>query len=275
MIDRWQTDFTTFSASYCRLPPFRDAAERSASDPYVIEMAFSPNPACLVRKPCGAAGRREVPRNSGGMTSGESIVWIEVPEPTECVEFRLSDALRKTVAEELRAPHAAELAEIGGITNPILWSASARYRAHALGGWQMSDVEASEMVRGLLAHMMLTFLGAKPQRATRARLDARRLSRVDEYIKAHLADALTVEELADVAAMSPFHFIRVFRRTLHMTPGQYVLARRMEHARDLLRTGNTKTLGDVASRVGYTNGHYFRRAFSRFFGHSPGVVAAG
>lgn len=271
MIQRWQTDFTDFSASYCRIPAFRDASEQSRSEAHVIEMAFSQNPACLIRRASGISSRRAVPRNSGGMTGEEPIAWIEVPEPSECVEFRPSKSLRRSVAEELRAPQAAELAEIVGYSDPVLWSASVRYRAHATGGWQMSDIEASEMMRGLLGHMMLTHLGARPTRATLARLDPRRLKRLEDYVQAKLPGPITIENLSEVAAMSPFHFIRVFRQTFHMTPGQYVLARRMEIARDLLQT-NGGTLTNVASHVGYTNGHYFRGAFFRFFGHSPGAV---
>jgi AraC family transcriptional regulator len=59
--------------------------------------------------------------------------------------------------------------------------------------------------------------------------------RVLEYAEANLGRGLTLRELAGVAQLSTHHFVRMFKKTLGITPYQYLLERRVERAKDLLR----------------------------------------
>jgi AraC family transcriptional regulator len=103
------------------------------------------------------------------------------------------------------------------------------------------------------------------------RLDARRLARVAEYIEAHLDQHIVLEDLSDVAALSSFHFARSFRATTSLTPYQFLTARRMQRARELLTTTRLST-AEIASRVGYVNVAHFREKFVRAFGARPSAV---
>jgi hypothetical protein len=62
-----------------------------------------------------------------------------------------------------------------------------------------------------------------------------RLTRVRDYIEAHLDDRLTLTELAGVACLSPYHFSRSFKEAVGIGPQRYVMRRRLERAKTLIR----------------------------------------
>jgi len=74
--------------------------------------------------------------------------------------------------------------------------------------------------------------------------------------------------MADVAAMSPFHFQRRFRATTGLSPHAYVMARRMESTRRLLDTPGLN-VAEVAARLGFAGLSHFRRSFRRHFNARP------
>jgi AraC family transcriptional regulator len=135
----------------------------------------------------------------------------------------------------------------------------------------MSDLDADVRLRLLLGHVLTRYGGLPPAARPNGRLDAPRLTRVVEFIEDRLEGRLGVRELADVAALSPFHSLRAFRRATGLTPHAYVTARRMERALRMLRTTDHPVL-QIASRLGYANPAHFRRAFRQAFGVAPGEV---
>ena len=268
-MQRYCDTFPTFSAVYAVLPPMDRTQEPTVSCPFAIAFSFSGHEAALLEYPSGRTATRRVRPNAGGMTSGEAPAWVEIPERSEFVEFRPNEALRRSICDELGVPQAAELAEIGGIMDPVLWAASARFRAHALGGWPLEGLEAESLMETLVRRLVSTRLGGKPARASGVTLDRRRLDRVTDYIEANLSADLSIEALARVAALSRYHFIRAFKATTGLTPHSFVLAMRMQRARALLAATDLP-VGAVARQVGYADAHSFRRAFLRHFGRAPG-----
>jgi AraC family transcriptional regulator of adaptative response / methylphosphotriester-DNA alkyltransferase methyltransferase len=79
---------------------------------------------------------------------------------------------------------------------------------------------------------------------------------------------VTLDQLASRSGFSPQHLNRVFRRTLGVTPLQYLNRRRMEHAAALLRDGRL-TVSAVGQQVGFADPYYFSRVFSQHFKQSP------
>ncbi len=95
-----------------------------------------------------------------------------------------------------------------------------------------------------------------------------RLSRVIEYMRENLARQMTITELANVAAVSPFHFCRLFTSVIGKSPHRYLVDRRMQKGEALLRT-TTIPLAEIASLCGYARTNAFSSAFQRQFGVTP------
>jgi len=99
-----------------------------------------------------------------------------------------------------------------------------------------------------------------------------RLAMALKQIHARIDHAWTVGELAKVAALSRSTFFERFTRTVGVAPMEYVLAWRMQVAKDLLRRDGM-TVAEVAQRVGYGSTSSFSVAFSRHAGEPPSHYA--
>jgi AraC family transcriptional regulator len=95
-----------------------------------------------------------------------------------------------------------------------------------------------------------------------------RIVRTLVYIQGHLDRELELDEVANVAAFSPFHFHRIFRGLVGETLKEHVRRLRLERAaRDLKRAGEPIT--QIALQAGFETHESFTRAFGHMFGNSP------
>lgn len=89
------------------------------------------------------------------------------------------------------------------------------------------------------------------------------------YIHHHYSREVTLEDLAQVAGLSRYHFTRLFKETTGITPIQYVTNFRIQQAADLLINSSIK-IESIANQVGYQNANYFNKVFHKVTGESPG-----
>jgi AraC family transcriptional regulator len=100
-------------------------------------------------------------------------------------------------------------------------------------------------------------------------LPGKRLKLVHEYIEDNLGEPIALRELASLAGVSARHFGRAFRQALGVPPHAYVLSRRLATARDLLINQPLLTIGEIASKTGFSSSSHLASAFRRHFGFSP------
>lgn len=98
--------------------------------------------------------------------------------------------------------------------------------------------------------------------------DERRISDVLRYIERHSTDALDLDQLAGAAAMSKYHFLRTFRRTVGITPYQFLLSVRMRRAAVRLLT-SSEPVSTIAFEAGFGDLSTFNGRFRDQFGTSP------
>lgn len=97
------------------------------------------------------------------------------------------------------------------------------------------------------------------------------LCRTLEFIHANLFEDLSIEQLADQAYLSPFHFARLFKQTLGMSPHQYVLQNRIERAKRLIAKSPYLNLTEIGLSVGFFDQSHFSKSFKRVTGTTPKV----
>lgn len=90
-----------------------------------------------------------------------------------------------------------------------------------------------------------------------------------KFMKNNLHLQLSLEDMAQAANISKYHFSRLFTAVMGITPWDYLTKIRMEKAVYLLQTHSYK-IYEVAEMVGYTTVNYFDKVFRKSFGTSPG-----
>jgi AraC family transcriptional regulator len=102
----------------------------------------------------------------------------------------------------------------------------------------------------------------------RGGLPVRQLRKVEDYVHEHMADDISLESLAELAELSPFHFSRVFKQTTGMSPLQFVTRERITRAQQLIRE-TRRSLIEIGLDVGYKNPSHFAQVFRRVAGVTP------
>lgn len=179
-----------------------------------------------------------------------------------------------SVAAGSRLPD--QLIYTGGIHDPLI-----EHVGHAIvrelnaPGWASSTLVESLSI-SLTAHLLQRY-GRTPDHTRRrlqgggsrgSGLDARRLSRVLEYIDQYLDADLSLAAMAEVACLSVFHFARAFKQSMGVSPHQYVSSRRIDRAKQMLARSSAM-VEDVAIALRFSSSANFSRAFKRAVGVTP------
>jgi AraC family transcriptional regulator len=117
-----------------------------------------------------------------------------------------------------------------------------------------------------IAEKYTNFASQRPE--YRGGLPIARLRKIEDYVRANLAESISIEKLAELAELSPFHFSRVFKQATGMTPLQFVTRERMLQAQRLIRE-TSRSLIEIALEVGYTSPSHFAQVFRRMVGLTP------
>ncbi|AQH04138.1 AraC family transcriptional regulator (plasmid) [Burkholderia sp. KK1] len=95
-----------------------------------------------------------------------------------------------------------------------------------------------------------------------------RINRVSEFVDAHLAENISLADIAASTGLTRMHFAAQFRRATGMRPHEYLLQKRIERAQELLRTSKHSML-DVALGCGFRSQAHFTTVFKRLVGATP------
>jgi AraC family transcriptional regulator len=263
-----QLDFAAARAVHITMPPHEVGGYTSTTEPFTIGISFTGHANTVIDDGTGHSAQRSFGPGTCAINGPTAIKWLRVAEQSEALEIQPSVRVRASVAEELGADWQHYTGFLQTEYDAIIWAVCARYRMAALGAATLTAPEVDALVHNLLAHVAVRYLGARAPKRVRGRLDARRLTRVIALIDSSLHDPPSLRDMADAAAMSPFHFQRLFRATTGLTPHAYVTARRMERARRML-IGSHAKVAYVAAELGFSDLAHFRRTFRRQFNGTP------
>jgi len=121
---------------------------------------------------------------------------------------------------------------------------------------------AGTFINGLVARHT-----AHPQLHVRGALGREVLARLRDYILSNIGEPIEVAALAKIAGRSPFHFSRVFSRSVGISPHRYIVHLRLQRALELARGGQTG-LAEIAVRTGFADQSHLWRWVRRVHGVS-------
>ena len=244
--------------SHCRLPAWECGDYISRSAPSSIGVSFT-GQECEIE--LGGRTLARAVRSRGVVVTGaEAPVWLRVDQSCELLEVSAATELRVSIAGEYGSDDRCDLADLNLPEDPVSWALSCELRRLAREP-DVDEIEVEILVRLLYARILAQQFGGRPRVRGDGGLDGRRLARVIDYIDAHLGDRMSLAGLADVAALSPFHFHRSFKRTVGCTLHRFVALRRLERAGTLLIEG--RAIPDVARTLRYSSAASLRVALAR------------
>lgn len=189
---------------------------------------------------------------------------------SQCVFLALSDRQAKSLLEELRVPQPAD----------CLWTLASRgfddayVHEMVLQLWrEVTTLGPNPLLASSCRVALLHALGRRFQRGGR---DARAVPKLGQAALARVlaamhelpASGLSVEGLAQLAGLSPFHFSRLFRNSTGRSPYRYYEEFRIGRARALLADSRL-SIADIGRLLGYADPGQFSRAFRRHVGCPP------
>ncbi|MFJ4141306.1 helix-turn-helix domain-containing protein [Pseudomonas sp. NPDC089734] len=127
----------------------------------------------------------------------------------------------------------------------------------------------SSLAHEMLSHALLNQVGLRDGLRLKGGLAPHMRRQLVDFIETHLADPLSLGQLAGICALSEYHFARMFRESFGLPPHQYLLARRLAHARHLLRH-TSRPLSDIALACGFASASHFSNRFRQAMGATPG-----
>ena len=94
------------------------------------------------------------------------------------------------------------------------------------------------------------------------------IERIKRYLDEHYMDEISLDALSEMAYLSKYHFTRTFTSYAGVSPYQYLIALRLNHARHLLLLTNT-SIEEISFQTGFKNSKNFIRAFKQATGTTP------
>jgi AraC family transcriptional regulator len=219
--------------------------------------------------------KRHVPLPAGAVSlvpAGAPALW-RWRGPNDALHVYLGPSLVGRVAAEAFGLDPARLTvpPLDSLDLPHLRATVEALGAELNAGGGGGPLAAESLGNVLAVHLIRHVLAPRrPERGRDGTLPRGRLRAVVEYIEEHLDAGPTLEQLAAVARLSAYHFARQFKAATGLPPHQYVILRRVERAKQLLRAGAELSLADVAADVGFSDQSQLSHHFKRLVGVTPG-----
>ncbi len=236
-------------------------------------------------------GRRDVESFSNGcwrkaayqpgsvsMTAGghaDRLRWRSLtPTPAESLHLYIPQRFFLTVRDEYRragAPARTQPLDSLSFSDPVISQVALSLADAVQHG--APDLYAQSAAQFLAAHLLSAQAGwpdPSQDRRHPGTLSDRRLAHVLEYMNAHHAEPLFLDQLAREACISRFHFGRLFKEQVGITPHHYLVKIRLDAAAFLLSDTDLSVL-EIALSCGYGSAAHFTAAFGRRFFQTPSL----
>lgn len=162
---------------------------------------------------------------------------------------------------------------VPNFTNPVIWDETLVpliRRLHVTLETSASALERETAFVTTLAQLIARHAkGWVEPRHLAASIRAINWSR--EYLEAHFDQNISLEQLADIANLSPYHFTRTFKEVVGLPPHAYLNHIRIERAKTLLTQGCP--IAQIAAETGFVDQSHLTRRFKRIVGVTPGQYA--
>lgn len=196
-----------------------------------------------------------------------------IEQPHHSLQFYLPRAALVEIADEAEARGVDELRYQPGvpISDPVVWSLGSCLRPVFERPEQANRMFLEHVMLALGTHVAQTYGDLEPgSKARRGGLTSWQEKRAKELMSADLSGEASIKKVAKHCGLSVSHFSRAFKESTGIAPHQWLILRRVEVAKAVLRSPHL-SLAEVALMCGFADQSHLTRVFSRIVGVSPGV----
>jgi AraC family transcriptional regulator len=153
--------------------------------------------------------------------------------------------------------------------DPLIWQICLALKTVLETDASNSQFYAESMATALASHLLRFYATRKHEfKEYNDGIPLYRLRKVNDFMRSHLAENLSLADIAHELGMSQFYFCRLFKQTTGTTPHQYLIQLRVERAKHLLK--NTKlTINEIADECGFASPSHLARHLRKDTGLSP------
>ncbi|NEQ66650.1 MAG: helix-turn-helix transcriptional regulator [Symploca sp. SIO2D2] len=205
------------------------------------------------------------------ITPADTPLLTHADGNVEIVQIRLKDDFVRTVAEEALAHNGdcLELLPTFQTRAPQIESIIIMLLTELQQEWCGNQLYIDSLANVLAINLLRNHTTTQPQIPLyKGGLPQRQLLKVLDYIDAHLSQEVTLGDLAQQVDMSQFHFGRLFKQSLGISPYQYLLEQRIERAKQLLKQTD-QPIVNIALDCGFSSHSHLNRKFRQLTGMTP------
>lgn len=156
-----------------------------------------------------------------------------------------------------------------GIRDPVIEGMAAAWRRELAERGAGGRLYTEGLGSALAVHLFRAYGdGSRRAPPVIGGLGALRLRRVADYIEAHLAEDVSLRDLATVAGLSTHHFGEAFKTSTGRPPHRYLIERRIRRGKELL-LGADRSIAEVALAIGFASHSHFTDNFRKLTGTTP------
>jgi AraC family transcriptional regulator len=235
----------------------------------------------IVVMPLGAGCNGEL-RTSNGLrvrggpgSSGVCVIPAGLPHQaqleglSEYATIYLEPSVVAAAAEAAGVSRNVEVIEKYDEADSVVRSVGMALLAELESNGLSSHLYAESLANVLAIQLLRNYTASPIQWSPRTGgLSGRKLLEVKRFIEENYTQELSLEQLAQVAGISRFHFAREFKKMTGASPHQYLLKLRIQHAKALLQNSEVPLI-EVGLQSGFSHQSHFTRLFRRFTGTTP------
>lgn len=234
-----------------------------------ISVAFVPHDRVTWSVDGTSSQTTALPPGSVFLYSNRNFVWHYREQSSEYINITLDQNLLNQVAAENSVSTPVEIEHRVIFPDTTILHVAQLLKSEIINGGLAGKVYTESLRNLLMVHLLRNYNRAvvKPQLENKL-LDTFKLNQVKNFIEEHLAEDITIADMAAVVHISQFHFARVFKTTTGESPHRYLTQRRIERAKVLLSVTRL-AVAEVAYRVGFYNQSHFTAQFRKLTGVTP------
>ncbi|RUT10320.1 AraC family transcriptional regulator [Dulcicalothrix desertica PCC 7102] len=236
---------------------------------HIIEINLLPNSRAEYRAN-GRLYESNVSYGSMMLAPAYTCYQIATLSDAESVSISLEPDFVARTAYEILDSERVELVLAPGTFDPLIYGIGMSLKAELESSSPVSNFYIDSLANTLATHLLRNYITCTDSRMVAVEESQHNFIQVIDYVEAYLEQPIELEELARIAGMSRFYFCRLFKKTIGLTPHQFVIKRRIERAKHLLFRSNL-SISEIAVACGFANQNHLTRYFKRLTNVTPSV----